>query len=133
MKVIQDGLFPSCFSLPPLTTKATKTAASCTSYLVLRTFFDSLKVKAGSDCKNLQLRGSWFCRDTGFRQFPCLVTWIRNNPDNTFSGFLVMTIKRAQGLISSRKQGREFLIKLYTNESTNRERIRFIQPGIRFY
>jgi len=46
-----------------------------TSYFVLQTSYFVLtcsqRVKAGSDCKNLQRRGSGFCLDTGFRQFSC--------------------------------------------------------------
>jgi len=44
-----------------------------------------------------------------------------------------MAMKRTEVNAVPVSDSKKCLIKFYTNESTNRERIRFYQPGIRFY
>ena len=68
-----------------------------------------------------QNRPGLFMRISDFGNFPAP------------NGFLVMAMKRTAFDADPVSGGGKYLIKFYTNESTNRERIRFIQPGIRFY
>ena len=75
----------------------------------------------GNDWKNLyQARINWFF----IRIWDFAIS---------LSYGLVMVIKRTQ-FKKSNKQAQRVFNKMYTNESTNRERIRFlVNQGIRFY